>query len=263
MTDVSVVIPMYNSENTIIPCLESVLGQTYLDPVQIIIVNDGATDNSLKVVQDYIEINNIKHIDVVNKVNGGVATARNAGIRLAKGKYIALLDSDDLWLPNKLELQLGVLKLNPQIDFIGCNKNSEKIRVWWKEYDKLSKITLKTLLIKMFPQTSTVIFKREIISDVGLYDESLRYGEDGDYWYRISILKEFYFMPESLVYYGDGKSGFGFSGMTSKLAEMHEGEIISLKKLVRAKHISYLEYLFFLFYMKMKYFRRVLITKMK
>ena len=99
---ISIVIPLYNKERAIINTLQSVLAQTYTD-CEIIIVDDGSTDNSLNVVHKRISELENERIRVIHKKNGGVSSARNRGIKEAKGEYVALLDGDDLWEPTFLE----------------------------------------------------------------------------------------------------------------------------------------------------------------
>jgi len=263
MIDISVVIPMYNAQNTIIKAVKSVLDQTFDGTVEIIIVNDGSTDSSLSIVNEFKLANPTINIVIADQPNGGAQKARNAGLMLAKGNWIALLDSDDYWLPEKLKIQMRILRANKNIDFLGCNRNNEKTRVLWMKKEKLSKIKYKELLIKMYPQTSTAIFRKSIISEVGLYDETLRYGEDGDFWLRISIKKEMYFLPESLVITGDGKPNFGYSGMTSLLDKMEKGNIKVLRKQLNLNHINFLEFLILRVYYLIKYSRRKLIVSLR
>src|ERR1700748_2886881 len=103
---ISVIIPMYNAEKTIIRCIRSVLNQTYKANYQIIVANDGSKDDSLNVIKSFVSQNKQHDIEIIDKPNGGAATARNAGLRIAKGEWIALLDSDDEWVPNKIEVQM-------------------------------------------------------------------------------------------------------------------------------------------------------------
>lgn len=259
----SIVLPMYNSKDSIIEAIESVVNQTFRCDYEIIVVNDGSTDNSLSIVEEFRENNTGINLKIINQKNGGAQMARNEGLRNASGEWIALLDSDDCWLPDKLEKQMVVLSNNKNIDFLGCNRNNEKIKVLWKNKDKFSKIKFKDLLIKMYPQTSTAVFKRSILNEVGLYDENLRYGEDGDYWLRICAKKEMYFMPESLVITGDGKPNFGFSGMTSKLDKMERGNLKVLYKNLKLKNINLFEYILLRIYYLIKYIRRVCIVKLR
>jgi glycosyltransferase involved in cell wall biosynthesis len=260
---VSVIIPMYNSSKTILQSVESVLKQTYREDFEIIVVNDGSTDDSLSIIEKFKRDNHKINLLIVDQPNGGVQMARNAGLRMAKGEWIALLDSDDYWLPDKIEKQMAVLTANSTIDFLGCNRNNEEIKVLWSKKNKLSKVKFKELLIKMYPQTSTTIFKRSILTDVGLYDEGLRYGEDGDYWLRICAKKEMYFMPESLVITGGGKPNFGFTGMTSNLSKMEKGNLRVLYKNLELKNINVLEYALLRGYYLIKYIRRRVLTNIR
>jgi glycosyltransferase involved in cell wall biosynthesis len=260
---ISVIIPMYNAERTIVRCLNSVVNQTYKAWYQIIVVNDGSKDASLSTLKNYITQNPHHNIEIVDKLNGGVATARNAGLKIAKGEWIALLDSDDEWLPNKTEVQMTILKDNPFIDFLGCNLMDQETRVLWRLKNSLSKVTTNDLLIKVYPQTSTAIFKQNVIDDVGYYDETLPYYEEGDYWLRISQQKQLWFSPEQLVIYDGGKPGFGFSGMTAQLADMHRGNLVVLKRLYLSKNINLFQYIIVKSYSQLKYLRRILIVKFK
>lgn len=259
---VSVVIPMYNSENTIIRTLESVLNQSYKGDIEVIIVNDGSTDKSLEVLQNYIDKNNIKNLTIIDKKNGGVSTARNAGMHSAKGEYIALLDSDDLWLPEKLERQMVVLKSNPDIDFIGTNRNGEYFkRFLFKKFSDLTIISARLLLYKVFFVTPTVVFKTKLLNEVGLFDESQRYAEEGNFWIRFCKDNKCVLLNESLVLTGDGKPHFGHSGLSSNLKEMEKGELKNLKLAYQLEIVNMPEYLFLKAFSLLKYIRRVVIVK--
>lgn len=116
---VSVIIPMYDSKNTIIDAIQSVTNQTYKGEMEIIIVNDGSKDGCEKLVYELINNNTTNHIiKLVDKENGGVSSARNRGIREANGEWIAFLDSDDVWLPEKLQKQMDEIHKNKDITVI-------------------------------------------------------------------------------------------------------------------------------------------------
>lgn len=115
---VSVIIPAYNAEKFIAQTIDSVISQTYSN-WELIVVNDGSTDNTLHIVQTYS--NNDHRISFISKPNTGVSDTRNTGIAKAKGDYIGLLDADDVWLPINLEKKITVLKENPSIDFVFSN----------------------------------------------------------------------------------------------------------------------------------------------
>lgn len=131
---ISVVVPMYNSRDTIVPCVQSVVDQTYKDLITIIVVNDGSKDDSLGVLE--AAFNNLPEnrvLTIINKENGGVSSARNMGIKAAQTEWVAFLDSDDIWFPEKLEKQFEVIAENPDVFFIGCNRNGEVYPFFWKE----------------------------------------------------------------------------------------------------------------------------------
>lgn len=258
---ISVIIPMYNSQDTIERALNSVKAQTAIDQIkEIIVINDGSTDKSLEVVEEYQKANKDLPIKIINKTNGGVSSARNAGLKTAKGDYIALLDSDDEWLPKKTEIQLSYLRANKEIDFIGCNRNNESLKILTRKINKLYKAKVNDLLLKMFPQTSTAIFKREIIKTIGLYDEDQKYLEDGNYWIKICANFNFYFIPDSLVITGGGKPSFGYSGLSANLKQMERGNIKNLKEAKKMNLINTSTYIIFRMFYVVKYIRRIIIS---
>ena len=116
---ISVIIPLYNAEKSIEKTLDSIKNQTWKGEFEIFVVNDGSTDASAAVVENYMKQSALK-ITLLNQENLGVSVARNVAMRLATGEYMALLDADDEWLPEKTERQMQILE-NPDfdIDFIG------------------------------------------------------------------------------------------------------------------------------------------------
>ena len=262
---VSVIIPMYNAESTIKTCIDSVLKQTYKGKVEIIVVNDGSKDNSHVIVEELIRTNNANiNIHLVKKVNGGVSTARNAGIKLAQGDWIALLDSDDEWLPNKLERQIQVLSENPNIDFLGTNRNRESFSaVLWNKLEHLTKISAKLLLFKNYFSPPTIIFKKQIFFELGGFDENQRYAEEGNYFIRIAQRYNCYLLDESLVITGGRKAHFGHSGLSGNLKQMELGELKNIKDSLNLNIINYFEYIFLIIFFLLKYVSRLLIVKFR
>lgn len=256
---VSIIIPMYNSENTIIPCINSVLNQTYKGEIEIIVINDGSTDTSKLKVEQLINDNPAKsNIKLLTKENGGVSSARNCGIKIAQNDFIALLDSDDEWLPQKLDNQLKIFTEDNNIDFVGgLIKNSLKNK------RRLKYITLKNLIFKNYFQPSTIVFKKNIINKVGLFDESQKYAEEGNYFIRIAKNHTCILLNEKVVNYGQGKSGFGYSGLSSNLKEMEKGELKNINYAFKKKYINILTYIIAISYSILKYFRRILIVKFR
>lgn len=260
---ISVIIPMYNAEKTIENCINSVFNQTYKGEIEIIVINDGSRDDSQLIVEALIKnCTSEISIKLVNKQNEGVSKARNSGIKLANGNWIALLDSDDEWLPNKLEKQIQILNENPKIDFLGANRNGEYFnRILWKKLSYLNLISPRLLLVKFIFVVPTVIFKKEIVSDVGYFDETQKYAEEGNYFIRIAQKYNCYLLNESLVFTGGGKAHFGHSGLSSNLKEMERGELKNLKDALDIKIINHFQYSCLVIFSLLKYFRRIVIVR--
>ncbi len=262
--EVSVIIPMYNSERTIERALNSVISQTYQDNIEIIVINDGSKDNSLKIVEEYkVSLKN-ENIDmiIINKENGGVSSARNQGLKKAKGKYIALLDSDDEWYDKKLEVQIDLLKENKGIDLLGTTLNGKVFKqFFFKKFTKITQISVLDLIFKNFFQPSTVIFKKDILLTIGLFPENQKYAEEGNFFLKASNNFNCFLINECYLNFGDGKRGFGESGLSSNLKEMQKGELKNLKFALESKYISLFIYIVAYIYSQLKYFRRIVLTK--
>lgn len=256
---ISVVIPAYNSSKTIKDCVESVLNQSRADLIdEIIVVNDGSADDTVSIVEELERSD--QRIKLISKQNGGVSTARNAGIKAAKSEWVALLDSDDVWLPKKIEEQWKQIQLHPEIRFIGCNRNKEDVHIGTKVNDSLYKLNLKQLLIKMWPHTSTAVINHRVFEKVGLFNESMRYAEDGELWNRIAIQYPLYYIPKSYEIAGGNKRSFGESGLSANLKGMYDGNVSNIKQLFNDTEINWLFYVFLRIYYWLKYIRRILIT---
>lgn len=257
---ISVVIPAYNSESTIKDSIDSVLEQTRVDLVEeILIVNDGSTDDTVGLIEQlYSAVNRVR---VISKENGGVSTARNAGIKEAKGEWIALLDSDDVWLPKKLEKQWNEIEKRPEIAFIGCNRNQENLHYGTKVSENLYALNLHQLLIKMWPHTSTALIRKEVFQKVGYFNEQMRYAEDGELWNRIAIHYPLYYIAESLEIAGGNKVSFGESGLSANLKGMYQGNVHNLRWMKKQGNISLVYFLLLRLYYLLKYWRRIFITR--
>lgn len=255
---VSAVIPMYNAETSIVSSLESARVQTY-PRLEIIVVDDGSTDGSRAVVKKYITKTKAKNIRVIAKKNGGVSSARNAGMKEAKGKYIAFLDADDVWFPEKTELQMRVMNDYPDAGIVGAFITSaRKIR---KRADgNVVPVTIQNQIFSNSFQTSTVIMRKSAVKKTGYFDETQRYAEEGNYWIRIMEHCPALLLRKALVEYDGGKPGFGTSGLSANLFEMEKGELKNIRYAYRAGLIPRSVFIRGIFFSLAKYVRRIIIV---
>ena len=197
MPTVSVIIHTYNNEKFIAETVASVLNQTYKD-YEIIVVDDGSVDGTRDVLMPYMQ-----KIRYHYKENGGIASAKNAGIGLSQAEFVAFLDHDDLWVPDKLQLQMEHFNENPQIGLVYAKytsfRDGKELRT--KPEKGYSGWIFKELLSKSFIQTSTVVVKRECLDAVGPYDESFSLGDEYDMFLRIARKFQCSFIDKSLTRY--------------------------------------------------------------
>lgn len=185
---VSVIIPTYNYAKFLPEAIDSVLNQTYQD-VEIIIVDDGSTDNTKEIVGNYIQKypNKVRYL---YQKNQGPGAASNKGIIESKGEFIAILGADDIWLPEKLKMQMDLFEEFPVLGFVHTDYSlfNEKRQMLNFKFGVKSKnfsgYIFKYLLRECFIRTSTAIVKRECLNNVGLFEEIL--SEDYDFWLRVS-----------------------------------------------------------------------------
>ena len=203
---VSIIIPTYNQSQYLEEAMESVLNQTYQN-IEIIIVDDGSTDNTSEVVKSFD--NKIIYIPQKNK---GASSARNAGIKKAQGQYVAFLDSDDMWIKNKLEKQIKFIQNNPEIGLLGtgCYQMVDINKMIYKKIFPAKNETLQKDLIKYNPFIqSSVIIKKDVFNHIDLYDEKFKESEDYDLWLRIAQKYKVANLEQALVtkrYYEKGLS---------------------------------------------------------
>lgn len=250
---VSVIIPMYNSKDTIKSAIESVLNQTYKEPIEIIVVNDGSKDGCEKIVEKMI-INNQTNrtIKLINKPNGGVSSARNRGIKEASGEYIAFLDSDDMWHPQKLELVFEALK-DDSIKFIGHSYTLENNFDKKFNLEKLSKVSFTKLLLKNFAVTPSIIIKKEICE---YFDETMTHTEDHELWLRIALKTDVHYLDLPLTTLGRPTMTRG--GLSANRWAMRKGELQMYKNIIRYKKSLTLLYPFLVIFSLAKHLRHII-----
>lgn len=254
----SVIIPAYNCERTIYQVLESVINQTRFDLIEeIVIVNDGSSDNTDEIIKCYISAHPDVNFNYITQDNHGVSYARNVGIKKAKGEWIALLDSDDLWLPQKIEKQYDAINKNDKILFLG---SSYPLKIYFRMYENgIFNITPKQLCFRNLPSTPSVIFNKAVGIELGLFDENMRYGEDINFFQKFLKKHSYYILVEDLIRISIGKKFFASTGLSSNLHEMHKGRNQNTRELYEMGLISYSYMVFMLALNEIKYIRRRMI----
>jgi glycosyltransferase involved in cell wall biosynthesis len=204
MPKVTVIIPTFNRERFIRECVESVLSQTYQD-FELIVVDDGSTDGTPDLLQKYDG-----RLTYIWQENRGPSAARNRGIQLASGEWICFLDSDDLWLPRKLERQMEFFARHP--DARVCYTEE----IWYrygrrvnpkKKHRKYSGWIYQKMLPLCLVSPSSVMLHRSVFDVVGLFDEDLPACEDYDLWLRVGARYPIYLLTEPLIIKRNGHEG--------------------------------------------------------
>ena len=223
MPKVSVIIPTYNCAKYITQALGSVLNQTYKD-FEVIVVDDGSMDNTKEIVHKYIQgvaprvsgagKEKRPTICYIYQENKGPAAARNKGIKESTGKYIAILDADDVWLPNRLEEQVSMIESDSEIGLVHANTiridedNNVMGQVKRRTKFLTGRIFKYLLLREEHVSCPTVLFRKECIDKVGLFDENpICVGvEDRELWLRIARGYKIVHINKVLAYYRIRKS---------------------------------------------------------
>jgi glycosyltransferase involved in cell wall biosynthesis len=227
---VSVIVPTYNRSAFIGKAIDSVLNQTYTR-YELIVVDDGSTDRTPVLLDRYG--NSIK---VVHQHNQGVSAARNKGIRAAAGDLIAFLDSDDYWLPKKLEEQVALF--NSQPDILICQteeiwiRNGRRVNPK-KRHKKQSGMIFEKCLPLCLVSPSAVMIRRALFDEVGLFDEALPACEDYDLWLRITWKYPVYLIDSPLIV----KQG-GHGDQLSGMPELDKYRIRALLKILQHPGLS-------------------------
>ena len=224
MPKISVVVPAYNSQSTILETIYSVLQQSFSD-FELIVIDDGSTDKTLRLLSTVKDA----RLKVYSYSNGGLPAARNRGIVRATGEFISFIDADDLWTPDKLELQLQALQKNPQAGVayswticMGNDGSSFHPGVC----DSFQGDVYSKLLVGNFIGSgSNVLIRREAIESVGYFDESLKSCEDWDYWMRLAPKWDFVVVSKPQIIYR-----LSSGAMSSKLDVMEKYQTLVLEK---------------------------------
>jgi glycosyltransferase involved in cell wall biosynthesis len=199
---ISVIIPTFNSGKFIAHAVQSVLDQTY-QRLEIIVIDDGSTDTTKDILREFNG-----HIRYCYQENRGPSAARNTGIKIARGDYICFLDADDIWMPNKLEVQLAFMKQYDDISLVFSDTEAVDLATGLHisilpqtefRFDLISQIPLQDaftkLLLANFIPTSMVMARKQCFAEAGLFDEGLRVTEDKDMWLRIAARFKIAYVP--------------------------------------------------------------------
>ncbi len=222
-SEITVIIPTYNRAHTLPRALHSILAQT-LQPKEIIVVDDGSTDKTQSVLENY------SGIKVLKQPQRGVSTARNAGIENSSGQWIAFLDSDDEWLPEKLERQwaaiCGADKLVCHTEEVWI-RNGQRVNPM-KKHQKYGGLIYEKCLPLCIVSPSSIMINRSVFDDVGVFDETLMVCEDYDLLLRICAVYPVLFIADPLI--------VKYGGHDDQLSRCHWGldrfRVMAMEKMV-------------------------------
>lgn len=233
---VSVILPTYNCASYLPYTIESVLGQEYND-LELIVVDDGSTDNTAEIVEPFHSLASFRYLPQKNQ---GVSIARNNGIKSASGEFIAFIDADDIWYPEKLSVQIGVLTSNPDLlgvfsDFDRADVNGmvtakhsikvtypvfKQFNLDWPEifqsktsfcnciienrktnYDIYYGDIFRSLFLGNFINTCSVVLRKRVIQECGYFNPERKTQEDYEFWLKIAATGPLAYIDESLLFY--------------------------------------------------------------
>ncbi|HBQ97955.1 MULTISPECIES: glycosyltransferase family 2 protein [unclassified Roseofilum] len=215
---ISVVIPVYNGEETIKETIQSILNQTFED-FEIVVINDGSNDSTLEIISTFKD----RRLNVFSSENSGLSAARNRGITNAKGEYISFIDADDMWTEHKLEEQLKALQSNSWAsvayswtNFV--NENGKFLRSGCR-INANGDVFLQLLRINFIQSGSNLLVKTKALARVGNFDESLDAVEDWDMWLRLAESYQFVCVPLPQILYRVSSSSTSMSSQVLKMEQ--------------------------------------------
>ncbi|WP_299361319.1 glycosyltransferase family A protein [Winogradskyella sp.] len=207
---VSVVTPVYNAEKLLKRCLDSIFSQDFDGEIEVLAIDDGSTDSSLKILREYP-----KNIKIYEQANKGPAAARNIGIKNATGKFLAFLDADDYWLPEFLSTTISYLELKTSIIAVNVgqiHKIPGKKDVVLPNYLSQANHDTSPFVLENFFGfwyvhkhicTGSVVFKTEVVKNAGGQLTSFRVSQDLEYWSYLGTLGKWGFIPK-ILFVSDG-----------------------------------------------------------
>lgn len=228
---ISVIMPNYNDAEFLPQAIESVLAQTFID-FEFIIIDDGSSDDSWDIIREYARKDS-RIVAVKNERNLLICRTLNRGISLAKGKYIARMDSDDISLPTRFEKQIVFMEdeKNQKIGVCGMNFfviNRNGQRIGMKEFPESNEACRATFLFRNPFGHNTVMIRKKCFDELGVYDNDFVYAEDLELWMRFGQKYELHNIPECLVEF----RSFGDNTLLTSQKKMITNTLKARKKAV-------------------------------
>lgn len=250
---ISIIIPVYNAQDTIDACLASVAAQTFTH-YEVILVDDGSIDASAAIIEQSKQRFGDNHVHYIKQDNAGPSRARNRGIALAKGELIAFLDSDDIWHKEKLERQVAMFLEHPQLGLCATlygTSNHEK--------EEPIFISFEELCWRNYFSTPTVIVRKDVLKGIE-FPENRKFSEDYYLWLQIANKYPCLLVPWLGAWNVHHKNKFGASGLSARLWDMEKGELSNYRDLFRNGLIPRSKLWFFSSMSFVKYLRRRIIS---
>lgn len=224
-------IALYNHENYIKECIESIVNQTY-DNLEIIVIDDGSKDQSYAVAKSVLEAQNRRPYQIITRPNRGMCNTLNEITDLSSGKYISFIGSDDFWHPEKIAKQVEYLEAHPEVALV--HSNSYVVDGESKIYSELNfsgkknsgKLFEAILTGKGGINTPSHLYRTSVYSTIGKYDPQFRF-EDTDFWLRLSKVYDVGFIDEKLSYYRIHTSNLS---KDDNLLKFYNDEIVNIYK---------------------------------
>jgi len=260
---IGVIIPVFNSGREALGAIRSVMDQVHIRATEIVVVDDGSVDGSATIIRDACKDYPIP-VRIFSVPNGGAANARSHGMSQCQCDFYAFLDSDDTWLPNKLHRQMPQFANAEQVGMVGSlTTMGLRGAAASTASGDIAPISLKQQLFKNHFQTSTVVVRRRVVEQIGMFPRDQRHAEEGDFFNRIAAKYTCLLLKEVLVNYDNGKQGFGSSGLSANLLAMEKGELRNIRRAYLRGDCGIATCAAATAYSLLKFGRRVLISSMR
>ncbi len=231
MPYVSVIIPVHNRYHSVKEAIDSVLSQTFTD-YELIVVDDGSADDTPRVAGEYAD-----RIRYIRQENRGVSAARNAGVAASSAPWLAFLDSDDLWLPGKLERQARFIRENPDVSIHQTDetwiRRGRRVNPRERHLKREGHIFIDSLALCLI-SPSAAVMSRECFDRYGPFDEDLPACEDYDLWLRVTAREPVGLAPERLVMRHGGHA----DQLSARYQAMDRFRLYSILKLLESAGVS-------------------------